>query len=422
MIFLRRSGTGPPLLLLCISCFLACADSPSVDDGAYTALEGGTVYVFADEAPLRDGVVLIEGMRIREVGEAGSVRLPGGTTVIDVHGFTVLPGFWNSHAHLTETKWEGGDTLPPARLTELMREMFTRYGFVHVYDIASFGEQTLALRSRLQQADVAAPDVLTTMEPFVPPDGTPRYVESLELPELHDPAAARDSVRARVARGSDGIKLFTVPLTRRRPFPVMPLEVVEAVTDEAHREGLMVFAHPSNREGVEVATTGGVDVLAHSAPMGGELPASLLDEMSRRSVALIPTLTLWEDDYGADTTGMRAFVRAGQEQVRAYATRGGRILFGTDVGYLTRYDPTREYELMAEAGLSFVEILRSLTSAPSEQFGHAERTGRIAPGFDANLVVIAGDPLQDIRALAHIHLTMKRGRVLFHAAESNSQR
>jgi imidazolonepropionase-like amidohydrolase len=195
----------------------------------------------------------------------------------------------------------------------------------------------------------------------------------------------------------------------------MALDVVKAVTDEAHHSGRQVFAHPTNLAGVEVAVAGGVDILAHSAPMAGILSDSLLNEMRRRHVALIPTLTLWEDDYGSDTTGMRDFVRAGQNQVRAYAERGGRILFGTDVGYLSRYDPTREYESMADAGLPFREILRSLTTAPAEQFGWGGRTGRLAPRFDADVVVIDGDPTRDIRALGRVRLTMKRGRVLYSA-------
>jgi imidazolonepropionase-like amidohydrolase len=233
------------------------------------------------------------------------------------------------------------------------------------------------------------------------------------LPELHDAPSARDSVEARFAQGADGIKLFTVPLTAAEPFPVMSPEVVEAVTETAHRQGRPVFAHPTNLAGVTAAVHGGVDILAHSAPMAGPLPDALLAGMLRRRVALIPTLTLWEDDYGGDTVGMRQFVKAGQDQVRAYAERGGRILFGTDVGYLTRYDPTREYELMAEAGLDFPAVLRSLTTAPAEQFGRSDRTGRIAAGLDADLVAIEGDPAHDIRALVRVRLTMKRGRILF---------
>jgi imidazolonepropionase-like amidohydrolase len=299
------------------------------------------------------------------------------------------------------------------RVSELLQQMFGRFGFVHVFDVASF-ERTLVLRRRIQDEDVLGPDILTTLMPFVPPNGTPRYVAPLKLPELIDAASARDSVRARVAQGADGIKIFTVPITRSEPFPVMPLAIVKAVTEEAHRARRPVFAHPTNLAGVEVAVAGGVDILAHSAPLAESLPDSLLRDMERRRVALIPTLTLWEDDYTGDAIGMRRFVRVGQDEVRAYARLGGRILFGTDVGYLARYDPTREYELMVDAGLSWREILTSLTTAPAEQFGWGGRAGRVTPGFDADIVAVDGDPTQDIRGLGRVRLTMKRGRILFH--------
>jgi imidazolonepropionase-like amidohydrolase len=402
---------------LLVSVPLGCATHSSGSSRAgsadHVALVGGTVYRAPDEAPIPNGVVLVEGPRVVDVGPHERVRIPAGATVIDATGLTILPAFWNSHVHLTEPKWTGADTMPSGRISELMREMFSRFGFVHVFDVASFVERTPALRRRIANGEVQGPDILTTLMPFVPPNGTPRYVAPLKLPELSDPSKARDSVHARIAQGADGIKLFTVPITRSEPFPVMSPEVVKAVVDEAHRHGRLVFAHPTNRAGVEVAVAGGVDILAHSAPMAGALPDSLLREARRRRVALVPTLTLWQDDYRGDSAGMRRFVRAGQDQVRAYADRGGRILFGTDVGYLTRYDPTREYELMAGAGLSFPEILRSLTTAPAEQFGWGRRTGRLAPPFDADVVAVEGDPARDIRALGQVRLTMKRGRILY---------
>jgi imidazolonepropionase-like amidohydrolase len=110
---------------------------------------------------------------------------------------------------------------------------------------------------------------------------------------------------------------------------------------------------------------------------------------------------------------MRALVRAAEQQVRAFATYGGRILFGTDVGYLSRYDPTREYELMAQAGLDFSAILSSLTTAPAQEFGFGERQGQLAAGFDADIVVIDGDQVRDIRSLGKVRLTLKRGQFLY---------
>jgi imidazolonepropionase-like amidohydrolase len=355
---------------------------------------------------------LVEGGRITAVGSRATIRLPAGAAVIDVSGFTVLPAFWNSHVHFIEPKWTGIARMDAARVDSLLSEMFTRFGFVHVFDLSSFPEVTLPLRGRIRDGQVHGPDILTTLMGFVPPAGTPRYVP-FSMPELADARHARDSVRARMAVGADGIKLFTVPITRREPFPEMALGVVRAAVDEARAGGKRVFVHPTNAAGVALAVTGGADILAHTVPSAGDLPDSLLRDMQRRSVALIPTLTLWEDDYGPDTTGMRAFVRAAELQVQAFRAHGGRILFGTDVGYISRYDPTREYELMAHAGLDFSAILSSLTTAPAEEFGFGARRGQLAAGFDADIVVIDGDPVRDIRSLARVRLTFKRGQVLY---------
>jgi len=387
---------------------------PSVSpaDHQITALVGGTIYPASGAAPIHNGTVLVDADRIAAVGARATIRLPAGANVVDVSGLTVLPAFWNSHVHFIEPKWTGIDTMDAARADSLLGEMFTRFGFVHVFDLSSFPEVTLSLRRRIRDGQVHGPDILTTLMGFVPPDGTPRYVP-FRMPELADARHARDSVRTRMAAGADGTKLFTVPITRREPFPVMALDIVRAAADETHAHEKRVFVHPTNLAGVAVAVTGGADILAHAVPSAGAIPDSLLRAMRRRGVALIPTLTLWEEDYGPDTTGMRAFVQAAEEQVRAFADHGGRILFGTDVGYISRYDPTREYELMAQAGLDFSAILSSLTTAPAQEFGFGARRGQLAAGFDADIVVVDGDPVHDIRSLGKVRLTFKRGQMLY---------
>lgn len=383
--------------------------------GRSLALVGGTIYTAPYAVPIANAVLVIEGERITAVGTYSQIRVPEHAVIVDVSGKTVLPAFWNTHVHLMEPKWLGVGAMDSDRLGALLREMFTRFGFVNVFDIGSYSAVTLALRRRIQSGDVPGPDIRTTLLPFVPPNGTPRYVAPLKLPELNGPRAASDSVGARISRGADAIKIFTVPITENEPFPVMPPEVVRAVTDEAHRAGIPVFAHPTNLRGLGISVHGGVDVLAHTVPMAGALPDSVISEMYRRHVALIPTLTLWESDSGPDTTGLGAFVATAQAQVREYWERGGRILFGTDVGYIAHYNPTREYELLVETGLDFHAILESLTQAPAHVFGVAHRTGRLTRGYDGDVVVVDGDPATDIRSLARVRLTIKRGRILYDA-------
>ncbi len=91
------------------------------------------------------------------------------------------------------------------------------------------------------------------------------------------------------------------------------------------------------------------------------------------------------------------------------------MLFGTDLGWVTAYDPTGEYVLMAMAGMTFPQILASLTTAPAERFGVSDRLGRIAPGLTADLTILKSDPSRDIRALAGVDYTIRDGKVIYRA-------
>ena len=379
------------------------------------ALVGATIYQSPDAAPMRDGVVVVAGERITAIGTRGSVRVPASAKIFDVHGKWIVPAFWNCHVHLMDAFWQDYPQRSSAQIDSAMRAMFTRYGVAHVFETASLpSAPTIDLRRRVDRGEIAGPDILSVLQGFTTANGQMRYLPpSIHMSELANATAARDSARARLAEGADGIKLFTVPLTRARPYPVMPIDIVRAVTAVAHAQGKLVFAHPSDLAGVSVAVHGGVDILAHTAPDSGALGDTLIRAMLARHVALIPTLTLFEDSFGSDTSGRGAYLQVAEDQVRSYHAAGGRILFGTDEGFTTHYDPTREYELMAMAGLGFRDILASLTTWPSAEFGVSEQTGTLTAGKFADIVALDADPANDVRALGRVYLTMRRGRPLY---------
>ena len=99
-------------------------------------------------------------------------------------------------------------------------------------------------------------------------------------------------------------------------------------------------------------------------------------------------------------------------QTSAVADLGGELLFGTDVGYMTDYDPTDEFIFLRRAGLGAMQILAMLTTAPAARFASGG-TGRIGPGMTADVVVLDGDPTQDVRAFAKVRMTMRDGRVIY---------
>jgi imidazolonepropionase-like amidohydrolase len=333
---------------------------------------------------------------------------------------TLTSGFWNSHVHLIEDKLQGAATAPAASLTSHFQEMLTRYGFAHVFETAALDlGNTLALRKRIESGDVAGPTIYTTGVPFVTPNGTPAYLAPLKLPEVSTAAEVQSFVRGQLAKGADGVKFWGVSPNSRTTLAEMPLDLARAAVAEVHAAGKLAFVHPTNVTGVRVAAASGVDVLVHTSPDQVEAwDEKLVAEMRATNMALIPTLKLYTWDparQGASAEMIRRVVGVAQEQLRLYLRAGGDILFGTDVGYVTDYSPKDEYVLMREAGLTFEQILSSLTTAPAKRFGAASRTGTLAAGMDADLVAIKGDPAADIAALVDVQYVYREGKLLYSA-------
>src|SRR5262249_15017244 len=159
----------------------------------------------------------------------------------------------------------------------------------------------------------------------------------------------------------------------------------------------LVFAHPSNSAGARAAIEGGVDILAHTFP--SELDRRPWDRtlpglMRDRNMALVPTLKLFAYELGRaglPANVIDAVLGNARAQLGVSSDRGGLVLFGTDVGYMTDYDPPDEYVLMQGAGLPYAQILTALPTAPAMRFGAAARSGRLAVGYQGDIVVLDGD-------------------------------
>jgi imidazolonepropionase-like amidohydrolase len=176
-----------------------------------------------------------------------------------------------------------------------------------------------------------------------------------------------------------------------------------------------VFAHPSNIEGAMVAINAQVDVLAHTTSVAGTWSKAMIEQMKRQKMSLIPTLKLWKFEAaktGASPEDQLKFQSRAAQNLTAYAEAGGQILFGTDVGYMTDYDTTEEFAAMARAGMTPVQILASLTTAPAERFGESNRHGRIAAGMDADLVILGADPAPDAANFAKVCATYRQGKLI----------
>ena len=384
------------------------------DEGSL-ALVGARVYVSPSESAIENGVVVIRDGKIASVGRRGKVRIAQGTGQLDCSGMFITAGFQNSHVHFTESKWDNAAQLSADQLTSQLEDMFTRYGFTSVVDLGSRLDNTEALRRRIESGEVPGPRILTAGSPLYPPNGVPYYVKSTFPPDVvkmlaqpTTPAQAVQQVDEHIAQGADVIKLFTGSWVARGQVVTMPLDVANAAVNEAHKKGKLVFAHPSNVAGFLVALESHVDVLAHSVEDTRGWNPSYVPQMIGQGMWLIPTLELFKDDSNVNDIF---------QEVRDYSAVSHQILFGTDVGFLSDYDPTNEYLTMQTAGMDFGHILDSLTAAPAKRFVAEAVRGEIKVGMAADLVVLGADPQRDIRALTHVNYTFRDGKIIYSMIE-----
>ena len=381
------------------------------------ALAGGTIYVSPSEPPIDDGVVLLQGKKIIAVGPRPSLSAYAAARTIDCTGSTVTSGFWNSHVHFFERKWSDAGSIPPEELSRQLAP-FARYGFTSVFDLSSRWENTRAIRDRIGSGELQGPSIRSTGEGLVPPGGLPAEstlralgVMPTPLPEIADATAATAAARDLLNKGVDGIKVFASGAPPSKPR--LARGAMQAAVREAHLSGKPVFVHPNGADEILDSLHAGVDVIAHTTPGSGPWSEALLDAIAERDVAITPTLRLWKHAMRHDRISLRdRLVEVAVQQLRSWIETNAIVLFGTDAGAVD-LDPTQEYALMAQAGMNFAQILASLTTSPAQRFGAADAVGRIAEGYQADLVVFKGDPLDDIRTLSNVRYTLRAGSILY---------
>jgi imidazolonepropionase-like amidohydrolase len=404
------------LLLQLFLAIFAC----SLSRASNLALVGGKIYPAPTEAPIDNGSILVHDGRIVAVGPSATVKIPRDAKIIDCKGLVITAGFWNSHVHILPVGLLHAEKLSSEQIASQLEAMLTRWGFTTVFDIASVLTNTNLIRHRIESGETKGPRILTVGDPFW--IKTPVYVRDflqsnhVTIPEVQSTTQAAERVRQQLHGGADGIKIFANSVEADGILN-MPSDLAKAIAAEAHRAGKPVFAHISNMEGIEVALQSGVDILAHTTPVTGPWTPSLVERLKSAHMALTPTLTLWhsESKRGSPEEFEKWMTANVLPQLRAYSEAGGQILFGTDVGYIQQFDTSEEFHWMSRAGMSFEQILASLTTNPAERFGCSNHTGRIANGMDADLVILRADPKQDASAFSQVRYTIRSGKVIYSA-------
>ena len=375
------------------------------------AITGATVYSAPDAPARRDVTVVILHGVISGVGE--HLRIPKDIETISCQSCVVLAGFWNAHVHFMEPQWNEAASQPADKLARQMSEMLTHSGFTTVVDTGSDGENTIALRRRVESGEVPGPRIMTACIPIFPAHALPYYLAELpaELKaKMAQPETAADAatiVDKNRAAGCDIVKLFTGSIVSPGHVTPMQLGIARAAADEAHKHGQLVFSHSSNLEGTKVAIEAGVDVLAHTPEATSGIDEAMLRRMIAQHMTIIPTLKLFSrDDDIAKIRGLDY----------RFHHLGGRLVYGTDTGFLTDYDQSEEFRQLMQAGFGFREVLAMLTTAPAELFHLSQREGKVIPGMGGDLTILSEDPASDYpEAFTKVRYTIRGGKVLWHS-------
>jgi imidazolonepropionase-like amidohydrolase len=396
---------APALFALLFACGVDAQNANSQN----LAIVHATVYASPTD-PAQSGVtVLIRDGKTVAVDKHAPI--PDGTTVLPCQRCVVLAGFWNAHVHFMEPKWADAAHQPAAKLAGQIEAMLTHSGFTTVIDTGSDGENTIALRRRIESGEIAGPRIFTSGAPIFPAHALPFYLDGIsaelrsKLGQPETPAEATAFVDKNLALGTDIVKLFTGSIVKPNQITPMAVPIARAAAEDAHRHGQLVFAHTTNLEGTRVAVESGVDVLAHAMEETSGIDEPFLRAIVARQMTMIPTLKLFSQDNNI------AQIRA---EVKQFHAMGGRLVYGTDTGFLPDYDQGEEFRQLALSGLGFREVLAMLTTAPAELFHIAG--GKVERGMPGDLTVLAADPARgDPAAFTKVIYTIRGGRVIFHA-------
>lgn len=358
-------------------------------------------------AVVRDATIEVRGTRIVRIVPGGAV--PAGARRIDLEGRWVAPGMIDAHTHL-------------ASLANARRALHAGVTTVRSASVSAF--QDVVMRDLARAGQVAAPDVLATGV-FVTPNLGESLLADARLGPLAGgvttPEQLRALVRVNLDRGVDWIKTRA---TERAGLPdtdprqqVYDEAQLRAIVEEAATRRIPVMAHAHGDEGAYAAVAAGVRSIEH----GTYLSDSTLRLMRQRGTWLVPTLSTIVDltqpggDYDDPVLLLRGqhMTPRIEDTIRRAHAMGVRIATGADTDYgpgsVTRI--SHEVMRLRALGLSAVEALTAATSGAAELLGIGDRTGRLAPGYEADLIVLDGNPLEDPAVLQDVLLVMTDGRV-----------
>jgi imidazolonepropionase-like amidohydrolase len=381
-------------------------------------------------AVMRDAIVIIEDAHIAAVGPATQVKLPPGLTTLDVGDRTVMPGLIDAHVHILSTgsAISGQESRAMTDYQVLLvgarnAQRALQSGLTTVRDCGDRRYLSLVLRDFINTGGIAGPRVICS-GPVLTSTAGHLWWDGIECDTVDE---LRRGVRTLVKHGVDCIKLMG---TGGNATPGSNPEASQyeaagfmAVAEDAHRMGKKVAVHVHGVEGTRMAVDAGIDTLEHvpfRANGGIAYDERLVGDIVRQE--LIVSLAMPATWYRLRAEDMREvrshpghLWEARYETIRRMHAAGVKLVVSSDTGSTgTRID---ELALLMEflvKGLQLptADVLHGATGLAAEAVGMADAVGTLAPGKLADIVVVDGDPLQDISALQRMHMVVKGGELL----------
>jgi imidazolonepropionase-like amidohydrolase len=373
--------------------------------------------------PARGRAVVVESGRIASVVD--EARAPRGRR-IDLSGCTLLPGLINSHVHLCL----GAEADPvralrdePATMTALKMLLRAREtveaGVTTVRDLAGRDYVEFSVRRAIADGLFPGPRIVAAGRAVCMTGGHGNFFGR----EADGPDDVRKAVREQLKAGADCIKLIAtggVMTPGVEPgSPQLTLEEMRAAVEEARKAGRLTAAHAQGSAGIADAVEAGITTIEHGIFLTDEIIAS----MKRKGVFLVPTLAAPAAiSAGGLAAGIPEFMVRKSDAVISHhvssfqraAKAEVRIAAGADSGTPLNLHGSLlpELELMVKYGMTPLEAIRSATTVAADALGLGGETGRVAEGYAADLLAVAGQPGERIGALADVRLVLARGAII----------
>lgn len=409
---------------------------------AATLIHAGTLIDGTDAQPRSEVTITIDSGRIISI-ESGFTRPGPDDTLVDLRDATVMPGFIDSHTHLSSQLGPGSymhrftDNPSTTAIRAAHYARLTLHaGFTTVRELGDSDHVSVALREGIAQGLIEGPRIFAAGKSLATTGGHADPTNNLKDALLHQPPTpadgvingpieARQAVRKRYQDGADLIKLTAtggvLSMASSGDNPQFMMDELESIVETAKDYNMRVAVHAHGRDGMLRAVRSGVDSIEHGTYMDDEVMAAMIEH----GTYYVPTITAGKSvAERAEIDGFfPEMVRPKAREIgpliqqtfaTAYAT-GVKIAFGTDAGVFDHGENYREFVYMVEAGMPAHEAIRSATYNAADLLGQLDNLGTIETGKLADIVAVNGDPLHDISILRNIHFVMRDGEVFRHS-------